>query len=820
MPDSPHSPDAPRRHRPKRWRDRRAPRGVDAGALLLIPQATREVLELDRLLDWVAEHAVSATAAGRLRAGEPEGDRNELRLDLARVGEMLDLLERAAAPRLGALADGEAPLRRLLESPDWLDGSALRDLAALLEACGELAKAPLDTQSPLISALRAQLPVFTAELAAIRRAVGEDGTLLDSASPDLGRLRRLLVTEEARLRKELERVEGDWRAKGLLGDTGLGWREGRPVLPVNAGALGRVQGLVVDQSQSGRTLFVEPAACLEIRTRMSRAEVELRQEEARILRELSEALRQRRDELEPAWELLLELDHLRARARWGQGLGARVPDMVEGMELRIAQGRHPLLARHLEVVPLDLELGGAGSDRVLLISGPNAGGKTVAMKTAGLFALLPRLGLPLPCDEGTRIPFFATVLTDIGDQQSIENDLSTYSSHLARMKVILEQAPAPGLFLVDELGNGTDPEEGSAVAMAFLERMLLSPGLTVVSTHLGQLKAFAHDRDGLQNASMSFDEDAIVPTFRLVQGVPGSSYALEILQRMQMPRVLLDRARHYLGGEQKNLARLIGDLQARVAAAERDRQAAEATRIKLESALSRYEEKLKSAQKEARELRHQAVQEAAQIVKGASRLVENTVREIRQGGALKETVQAGREKIATRAQELERHERQLAPKSPKATPVGPIQPGDRVRLKDLDTPARVVRLEKGGARLQVEAGILKLSVDRERVLEVLGEESRAERERRGGVSVKSSDPGLRLDLRGRSADEALAELAAYIDDCVVSGLGFATILHGKGTGVLRQVVQEHLRESRFVTHFRDGQPEEGGDGVTIIKLDV
>lgn len=812
--------DASRRNRPRRWRDRRTPRVVDPAALQLIPDATREVLELDRLLDWVAEQAISTSAAQRLREGEPESDVERLHGDMAQLAEMLDLVERGQAPPLGPLADGEAPLRQLLEQPDWLDGSSLRDLAALLDLCGDLALAPFDAQSPLISARRATLPAFPAELQAIRRAVGEDGTLLDSASPDLGRLRRLLAAEEGRLRKELERVETDWRAKGLLGDTGLGWREGRPVLPVNSGALGRVQGLVVDQSQSGRTLFVEPAVCLEIRTRMSRTEVEVRQEEARILRELSEAIRARRTELEPAWRLLLELDHLRARARWGRSLQARVPHLSEGMDLRIVQGRHPLLARHVEVVPLDLELGGDGGDRVLLISGPNAGGKTVAMKTAGLFALMPRLGLPLPCGEGTRIPLFATVLTDIGDQQSIENDLSTYSSHLARMRVILEHGPAAGLFLVDELGNGTDPEEGSAVAMAFLERMLLSPGLTVVSTHLGQLKAFAHDRQGLQNACMSFDEEAIVPTFRLVQGVPGSSYALEILQRMQMPRVLLDRARHHLGGEQKNLARLIGDLQARVAAAERDRQAAEATRIKLESALARYEEKLKSAQKEARELRHQAVQEAAQIVKGASRLVENTVREIRQGAADKVVVQSGREKIAGRLQELEQRERTLAPPKAPTRVVGEIRVGDRVRLRDLESPARVTRVEKGGARLQVEAGILKLSVDRERVLEVLGEESRQERERRGGVSVSSSDPGLRLDLRGRSADEAEAELCAYIDDCVVSGLSFATILHGKGTGVLRQVVQDHLRQSRFVTSFRDGQPEEGGDGVTIIKLDV
>lgn len=809
----------PRRlgRRPYRGRPRR---DLPRPQAELIPDSTRQVLELDRLLEWVAEGAVSQEAARRIRLGQPHEDEESLREDLACLAEMLDLLERGAAPPMGALAEGETPLHRLQESPDWLEGEELRALAGLLDLSGNLARAPRDAHAPLLSEWRTGLASFETELAAIQRAIGEDGGLLDSASPELGRLRRLLGAEENRLRKELERVEQDWRGKGLLGDTGLGWREGRPVLPVNSGALGRVQGLVVDQSQSGRTFFVEPAACLEIRTRVSRTEVEIRQEEVRILRALSDNLRARGEELSQSWEILLELDHLKARARWGRGLQARVPEISPGVELVIVQGRHPLLARHLEVVPLDLRLGEAEGDRVLLISGPNAGGKTVAMKTAGLFALLPRLGLPLPCGEGTRIPLLATVLTDIGDQQSIENDLSTYSSHLARMRVILEQGPLPGLFLVDELGSGTDPEEGSAVAMAFLERMLLSPGLTVVSTHLGQLKAFAHDRPGLQNACMSFDEERIVPTFRLVQGVPGSSYALEILQRMGMPRVLLDRARHHLGSEQKNLARLIGDLQGRVAVAERERQAAEAGRIKLDSLVARYEEKLKAAQKEAKELKHQAVVEAAQIVKGASRLVENTVREIRQGVAAKETVQAGRQKIAEQLVTLQQREVTLAPRREAALELGPLRVGDRVRLRDLETSALVRRVEKEGRRLQVEAGILKLTVDRERVLEVLPPEDRRERERRGGVNVQSSDPGLRLDLRGRSADEALAELDAYLDDCLVGGLPFATILHGKGTGVLRQVVQDHLRGNVHVLSFRDGQPEEGGDGVTILKLDV
>jgi DNA mismatch repair protein MutS2 len=809
-----------RRPRPRRWRSRARTPGE---GLPVLPPETRETLEIDKLLAWVAESAASPVTAAALREAEalPTG---ELEAELARLREMEAWLEQRGGLSLLALAEAETPLAALLDRPAGMSGADLLAVAAFLDLSGELDRELTEhcARWPAVAAIAGELAGFDEEARRIRQVIGEDGEIRDSASPELGRLRKALVAEELRLRRELDRIERRWRESGALGDTGLGWRDGRPVLPVQAGQLGQVEGLVVDQSQSGRTLFVEPHASLEIRGRMARLDLERRQEEARLLRELGELLRRRAAELRAARRALRRFDSLLARLRWGRQLGARVPEgaPAEG-GLRIVQGRHPLLARHLSVVPLDLDLiGPPQGDRILLISGPNAGGKTVAMKTVGLFAAMLRLGLPLPCEEGTRIPAFETVLCDIGDQQSIENDLSTYSSHLVRMKRILEAASCRGLFLVDELGNGTDPEEGSAVAMAFLERMAQSPGLTVVSTHLGQLKAFAHDRPGIQNASMSFDETRIEPTFRLVQGVPGSSWALEILQRLELPRVILDRARHYLGSEQKNLARLIANLQQRLAQAERDASAAHARRIELESLTARYEERLKDSRREAKQLKAQAVSEAARIVKDANRLVENTVREIRQAGAERDAVRQQRERLALREQELAEQARQTeAPAAPRE--VGEIRVGDLVRLAGLETPAKVSALERGGRRLRVEAGILKLSVDRERVLEVLPAESGRRAERRlAAVAVEGSDPGLRLDLRGRSGDEAGSELEAYLDDCLVSGLSFATILHGKGTGVLRGVVQEILRSHPRVLSFRDGQPEEGGDGVTILKLDV
>lgn len=818
----PASPDAPRPEaRRRRGRRPRGRSGAAPGSPGALPAATREALELDRLLDWVAEHAASPAVAARLREGRPL-DADELPAELQRLREAEAWLERRGGLSLAPLAEAEPALEILLDRPGGLYGRDLLALAGCLDLAGELDAEMLKhcEEWPELAATADELESFADETRAIRRMIGEDGELKDSASPELGRLRKARVAEENRLRKELERLERDWRGRGALAETGLSWRGDRPVLPVQAGQMGRVEGLVVDQSQSGRTFFVEPHASLEIRGRMARLDLEVRQEEARLIAELAGLLRARSEALRSARRALREFDSLVARLRWGRPLQARAPELSEDGALRIVRGRHPLLARHLAVVPLDLELGGPPrGDRILLVSGPNAGGKTVAMKTAGLFAAMTLLALPLPCEAGTRLPVFETVLCDIGDQQSIENDLSTYSSHLMRMKCIVEAAGRRGLFLVDELGSGTDPEEGSAVAMSFLERMGQSPGLTLVSTHLGQLKAFAHDRPGIQNASMSFDEERIEPTFRLVQGVPGSSWALEILQRLELPRVILDRARHYMGSEQKNLARLIADLQQQLARARQEAGRAEARRIELESLTARYEERLKESKKEAKVLKSEAVAEAARIVKGANRLVENTVREIRQADADKDVVRERREALARQERELEAAAKKSAPEA-KPRVVGEIRPGDRVRLEGLETPALVAVVERGGQRLRVEAGILKMTVDRGRVTEVLpAEASRREERRLSSVSVGASDPGLRLDLRGRTADEALAELEAYIDDCLVVGFTIATVLHGKGTGALRGAVQERVRSHPRVISFRDGQPEEGGDGVTILKLD-
>jgi DNA mismatch repair protein MutS2 len=779
---------------------------------------TRQALEVDRLLAWIAEGALTFAARRSLLAAEAPPSRRAWQEERARLREWMVLLDRAGSPGLSSLEDGQHVMPILLEKTDFLEGSQCLDLVAVLELCDRLREALSHDEYSHLTRLAQELGEFPDEIEAVRKRIGEDGQLRDTASPQLGGLRRKVEQEERRLAKELSRVEAEWRGKGHLGDTGLSWRDGRPVLPVQAGSYGRVEGMVVDQSQSGQTLFVEPAIAMSIRAGLSRTRVELRQEEVRILSDLSAILREARHEIAASWKVMLAVDSLNARARWGRSRSACITDATDEMHLVIHEGRHPLLEKQHPVVPLELAL---KRDRVLLISGPNAGGKTVALKTAALFAVMTMLVLPVPCAAESRIPCYTCVVCDIGDRQSIENDLSTYSGHLARMKAILENASRPGLFIVDELGSGTDPEEGSAVAMAFLERMLLSPGMALISTHLGQLKAFAHDTEGIENASMSFDELRIEPTYRLVQGVPGSSYALEILQRMDLPKVLLDRARHHMGSEQKNLARLIGKLQTRLAAAEKDRRAAEARKIELESLTEQYRQKMQGVRREEKEIKRRAVEEAARLVKDSNRLIEGAVREIREAQAGKEVVRAAREKLVEQQKTLGKQERKLAPRKTQSVAApAEIRVGDRVRLEGLDTPARVTRIEKNGRKLQVEAGVMKMTVELARITEVLPAESRKERAAAGGISISTSDPGMRLDLRGRSAEEAAAELDAYVDDCLVSGLGFATILHGKGSGVLRQVVQDRLRELPRVISIRDGQPEEGGDGVTIIKLDV
>jgi DNA mismatch repair protein MutS2 len=784
-----------------------------------------DVLGLPSLLKWVAEFASTPEAKRRIVEPEFFNTPETLASELAAVTEALALLDLESAPNLLSLADAEDALELLTDHADWLPPEALGLMSSYLGTVLEWATLRDRRLSELkyTHELLSGLEDFSMEQAKLSRLISDDGQLSDSASPELSRLRKAIESGQRRMRRDIEQVEQSWRSKGYLGETGLTWRDGRPVLPVISGQFGRVQGMVVDQSQSGRTLFVEPLASLESRTKLARLDAECRQEEARICREATEMLRMRLHAIRESRRILWRLDHLMARVRWAREVKARVPILSHSMDVRLVKARHPLLLRQQEVVPLDLELGmekGANTAKVLMISGPNAGGKTVAMKTLGLFALMMRLGIPLPCAEGSRLPIFKTVLTDIGDEQSIENDLSTYSSHILRMKAIVEAASQPGLFLVDELGSGTDPEEGAAVAMSFLERMTLSPGLTVVSTHLGQLKVFAHERESIQNASMSFDEQRIEPSFRLVQGVPGSSYALEILQRMNLPQRLLDRARYFLGSEYRSLARLISDLQSRLSKAEKDRQVAGARRVELESLTDQYREKVKHASKETREMKRQATTEAAQIVKDANRLVEKTVREIREEGAEKLQLREKREEIAKEQKRLSQKVRKLTPK-PVKRDVGEIRVGDRVRLEDLETLATVVRVERKGQRLQVEAGVMKLSVGRERVEELLPKHAGTkEKKLFSTVSVHASDPGLRLDLRGFSADEATAELERYLDECLVTGLSFATVLHGKGSGVLRQVVRDCLAKNGRVLTYRDGQPEEGGDGVTILKLDV
>ncbi|MCB1046133.1 MAG: Smr/MutS family protein [Calditrichaeota bacterium] len=783
----------------------------------IVPSETLSVLEMDRLLEHLADLASSRLARERLRHPIWLLKLERIQRLQGLVQEVREILEHRRTLSLLPLADAEEALQRLLERADFLDGTQLNALAGVLELSGELSVFFTSQPGafPLCTDALEGLGQYSEELTSLRRKVDETGELKDGASPVLGRLRGELRHEESRIRNRLEKVVAEWSRQGLLSDTNIGWRDDRPVVQVPAGGAGKLDGLVVDRSASGRTLFVEPFISLEHRGKVNQLQAEIRHEEIRLYHELSSMFRARRSDITRTRDQLTQLDEWLARARLGVELGGRPVEISQTMELVIRDGRHPLLMRNTDVVPLNLELG--PDQKVLLISGPNAGGKTVAMKTLGMFALMLRAGIPLPVAEGSRLPVFDCVLTDIGDRQSIENDLSTYTSHLSRTRDIVVHRNRRGLFLVDELGSGTDPDEGAAIAMAFLERMTGASGLTVASTHLGQLKAFAHERPGIVNGSMSFDEEKITPTYRFVGGVPGSSYALEILQRMDMPKVIQDRARHFMDNEQKNLARLISDLQSRLAQSERALKVVEMREVELESLVNQYRDKLKLSRKEARVIRSEALAEASTILKEANRLVEKAVRDVRQHGAEKEKVAEARETLRNKDRELESRRQALQPRQTPRRLDRPPAVGDRVRVTGLDSVMQVLRVDSG--KLTVQSGIMKLSFPLDRVLEILGPEEKRSETRSGVKHQVGAPSSLRLDMRGMSSVEAMGAMDAFIDECMIAGVSPVCIVHGKGDGILRRVVHEHLARFECVTNWRLGNPEEGGDGVTIVTIE-
>lgn len=655
-------------------------------------------------------------------------------------------------------------------------------------------------QAPLMSKLAAGLGYHDELIRMARETFDAAGELRDSASPDLGRLRRERDMVAARVRDQAERLLQSEEYAPYLQDQFVTLREDRFVLPLRASFKSMGLGIVHDTSRTGETVFIEPTALVELNNRLKVAEIEIRRESRRILEELASEVSQAAAGLRQDRTILTKLDVLTAAARLSVAYDGEPVDIVDEPVIDCRALRHPLLVlRALEskakITANDLFLGnvpGSSQAKVLVVSGPNAGGKTVLLKSAGLAALLVRAGLHVPASSGSRVGFFHQVLADIGDQQSIMGDLSTFSAHLANLSGIVQLAQAAGdenlLVLCDELMVGTHPEQGAALAAAMLEVLADAPGLVLVTTHYDTLKALSESDPRFRNAGMEYDVQNLRPTFRLKDGVPGRSYAFDIAARIGLPAALLDRARELMGDSHRGLEETLRNLQEREQALEQSNLALGQARRELEEAKEDLASQTDASQAAAEAL----TKRERELAMRSREAIDKAVREARE--AISEIV---REAKRTRtAQAVEAARVALDRKAKEVTASLPEAPGLDVNKLREALANRALGVQSSGKKPKAAPPVPP---------------------QRSEPLVMQTGANT-LDLRGQRADEALSELEAFLDRTALEGADVVFIIHGHGTGALRKVVREYLATSHYVERFRPGGPGEGGDGVSVVHL--
>jgi DNA mismatch repair protein MutS2 len=831
------------------------------------PASAEEKLGFDVLRERLRDQVQSPLGGERLDGMRPARTLRWLEGELGRVAELQDAFRYAeTAVPLNHIRDVRGVLKRAAPEDAYVDPEDLHEVRLVLVTIRRLKRYFDDRQADypqLTQAVSRITPLSDLE-EHIKGIIDADGTVRDDASPELERLRRLIVRRQGELRDTLDRELRKASRQGYATEEQPTIRGGRMVIPIRAEAKRKVEGFIHDTSATGQTVYIEPAACLNLNNEVRELKSEEKREVERILRKATAHLRSKRDAMDQNLKALAQFDLLQAKARLANHLDAVVPHLNEDSKIDVVEGRNPVLQLHFEqvrqrdetggpledaetreVVPLDFTLG--DDFRTLVITGPNAGGKTVTMKTVGLFALMLAYGLPIPVAPHSKFALFDRLIVDIGDEQSIEEDLSTFSSHVANLRHMARSADDRTLVLIDEAGTGTDPEEGGALAQAVLERLTASGTRTIATTHHGTLKTYAHEAEHVENGSMEFDQETLRPTYHFQLGVPGSSYAFEIAQRMGLADDILTRARELAGEQKTAMEELIATFEARNQELERQLEAARREKEQAEKERARYEGKIGKVEKERDEIRQQALEEAERIVQGANARIEQTIREIKEAEAEKEATKKAREQFeqfredveARREAVEEETEAEGAPPAdePDESPAtastngaaktsapqkakGPIHEGDQVVVDDGSTKGEVQEIDDDEA--VVVLGSMHMRVDLDRLTKVGGprEQQVTVSQTQGGGSsdLAALRASNRIDVRGQRVEDALGNVQQFIDEAIAANLDQVEVLHGKGTGALREAIQEELARRPDVAGFGDAEWDEGGAGVTIVEL--
>lgn len=811
---------------------------------------TLHVLEYPKILERLVTYCDFSASMELARLLEPTDSYDLAMARLAETSESRRLFSANDNIGVGGAHDIR-PAADLASRGGVLDPQQLLDIKSTLISSRELKKS-LERKTdeyPRLAQIAQGLAESHGMVDAISRVLSDRGEVLDSASPKLATLRREIKIAHDRLMSRLQRYLTESANK--LQEPIITQRDGRYVIPLRAEFKGQIKAVVHDQSSSGATLFVEPLPVVELNNAMRELQLQARDEERRILYELSAQIAEHRDELVYGLENLALLDLIFAKAKYAEELKASEPILHEQSSgnrpragrhhkpeqetesapqkeprtlIRIRQARHPLLNSQT-VVPIDIDP--KPGTRAIIITGPNTGGKTVSLKTMGLFALMAQSGLHVPAESGSELPFFHAVYADIGDEQSIEQSLSTFSGHITNIIRILKQIDSRSLVIFDELGAGTDPQEGAALARAILKFLLETGCITLVATHYPELKTFAHSTEGVVNASLEFDIKTLRPTYHLTIGLPGRSNALLIAQRLGLSQLIIDSAKGEINPEDLRADKLLDDIRKERNRTSRERQKLEKVRERLESQSRDIEKRLEKIEDERREVLAKARAEGELEVSILKRNIDSLKSQLKKAKQPLDAIKTIEEKIEQIQEKVVApvERQQTMDNRPLSIVHRPLSLGERVTVSTLGTEGVVTALGESDAEVQI--GSLRVRARLVDLIRKSGEPTADDKPKTivdqpfstiNRPSSVASSPGLELNLRGKLVEEGLEELERYLERAFSAGLLFVRIVHGKGTGRMREAVRNALKASPYVTSFEEPKENEGGAGVTVAKI--
>ena len=802
---------------------------------MIYPENFEQKIEFYKIRQLVSDYCLSPLGKEKTEQMHFSASFSEVAATLSQADEFVRILREEESFPADHFYDVRPTLRRIRLEGSWMDTETMFQLKRSLQSIHAIVaffnRPEKDMQYPHLTALAENVVIYPEILKKADTILNDFGEIKDNASPQLAQIRRDLATTMNGISKSLNAILRKAQSEGFVDkDVAPTMRDGRLVIPVNPSYKRKLKGIVHDESASGKTVFIEPSEVVEANNRIRELENDERREIIRILTAFTDYIRPYLPALLESYEFLAQIDFIRAKAKFALLIDAIKPVFEDTQQIDWVQAVHPLLflalkKQNRKVVPLDITL--QDEQRILIISGPNAGGKSVCLKTVGLLQYMLQCGLLIPLRENSKVGIFEKIFIDIGDEQSIENDLSTYSSHLTNMKMFVKNCDGRSLLLIDEFGSGTEPQIGAAIAEALLDRFNQRQAFGVITTHYQNLKHYANEHEGVVNGAMLYDRHQMQPLFKLSIGNPGSSFAVEIARKIGLPEDVIVQASETVGQDYINMDKYLQDIARDKRYWEKKRDEIRRERKRLEELSVKYETGLDEIDTQKKQIIAQAKQQAEQLIAESNALIENTIREIKETNADKERTREVRRELSDfktniQAGEAKKGDRKHHPKTPPKiiTPSdAPLSQGDAVRLKGQTSVGEIVELS--AKKATVAFGMIKSTVEIEKLERVSNNQLKKEKKMsntRDVIFEKKLAFRQDIDVRGMRGDEALQAVMYFVDDAVQLGIERIRVLHGTGTGALRQIIRDYLRTVPEVSHYGDEHVQFGGAGITVIDL--